>query len=154
MFWFHALYRGEQGPPINDSYHWFFDSSLGFLALTPALFFILPAALWAIGRARIGGRLLKSAAFVLLVGVLFGVVTGPGPLLHDALVGPRTALGRLAVSLFGRDPSVAARNAEAAHHSGVTESLLQVVVGVPVYILAGLVAMLAIRALARKWSRA
>ena len=149
MYWFHAIYRGEQGPPINDWYHWLFDSSLGFAALTPVLFFILPGALWALGRARIAAAWLKAGAYVILVGVLFGVVTGPGPLLHNALVGRDTFLGRLAVDVFGRDPGVAARNA-AADHSELVEVLLQVIVGVPVYIVAGLLALLVVRALARR----
>ncbi|MCW3043247.1 MAG: hypothetical protein JWL57_1405, partial [Actinobacteria bacterium] len=34
MFWFHAIYRGEQGPAISPWYHWLLDSSLGFFGLT------------------------------------------------------------------------------------------------------------------------
>ncbi|MBI2237394.1 MAG: hypothetical protein HYU54_02565 [Actinobacteria bacterium] len=152
MFWFHAIYRGEAGPPINDWYHWFFDSSLGFVALTPALFFILPGALVAIDRAGIASARVKAAAYVALVGVAFGVITGPGPLLHDVLVGRTAPLGRLAVDIFGRDPEVAARAANA--HSTLSEIALQVVVGAPVYVVTGLVALGIVRALARKWSRA
>lgn len=147
MFWFHAIYRGEHGPPINDWYHWLYDSSLGFAALTPALFLILPFALLALGWARIGSGRVKAAAYVLLVGVAFGVVTGPGPILHDALVGRDAPLGRLAVDIFGRDPAVAARGAEAASHSMLSEVVLQVLVGIPVYILAGLLALAAVRGL-------
>lgn len=152
MFWFHSIYRGEQGPPINDWYHWAFDSSLGFIALTPALFFILPAALWAIDRTRIGASRAKAAAYVGLVGVLFGVVTGPGPIMHDTLVGRETALGRLAVEVFGRDPGVAARVAE--EHSTLSEVILQVAVGVPVYIVAALVALVVVRAMVLRLARA
>lgn len=150
MFWFHAIYRGEAGPPINDWWHWFFDSSLGFVALTPALFFILPAALWALDQMRLAGRKAKAVAYVLVVGVLFGVATGPGPLFHDTLVGRTAPLGKAAVRIFGYDPEVASRMAGAHAHSAATEGLLQVVVGVPVYIVAGLLALATIRALARR----
>lgn len=148
MFWFHAIYRGEDGPPINHWWHWLFDSSLGFVALTPALFFIMPAALWALKRAgyRTGPKL--AAGYVVLVGVLFGVVTGPGPFMHNALVGRDAPLGRLAVRIFGMDPSVAHVHAEV--HSTLSESLLQVAVGVPVYVAIGLLALLVVRALAHR----
>ena len=153
MYWFHAIYRGEQGPAINDWYHWLFDSSLGFAALTPVLFFILPGALWAISRAGVKNAWLKAGGYVVLVGVLFGVLTGPGPLLHNALVGRGTALGRLAENIFGTEPSIVARNAHAGDHSLLSEVVLQVVVGVPVYILAGLLALLVVRALSSRRSR-
>ena len=148
MFWFHAIYRGEDGPPINHWWHWLFDSSLGIVALTPALFFILPAALWAMRRAgfRMGPKL--AAGYVVMVGVLFGVVTGPGPFLHNALVGREGPLGRLAVRLFGIDPSVAHVHAQV--HSTLSESLWQVAIGGPVYVMAGLLALVVVRALARR----
>jgi hypothetical protein len=150
MFWFHAIYRGEAGPPINDWYHWFFDSTLGFIALAPALFLILPAALWALDQMRVASRRLRAVTYVILVGVLFGVATGPGPLFHDTLVGRTAPLGKAAVRIFGHDPEVAARMAGAHPHSVVTEGIWQVVVGVPVYAIAGLLALATIRALARR----
>ena len=149
MFWFHAVYRGEDGPPIPDVWHWVFDATLGFLALTPALFFIMPLALWAIDRAGIGGRL-KAAAYVGLVGALFGVVAGPGPLLHGALGGRESFLGRTAVALVGTDPAVAARNAEAVAHTPLSSVLLQLAVGIPIYIGFALLALAVIRAAARR----
>jgi hypothetical protein len=148
MFWFHAIYRGEAGPPIADVWHWLFDSTLGFLALTPALFLILPGALAAVHRAGIRGSRAASAAYVAVVGVAFGVVTGPGPFLHDMLVGRGTFLARLAVAIFGRDPGVAARHVEA--HSTLSEMALQVVVGTPVYVVAALLALTVVRALAAR----
>ena len=150
MFWFHAIYRGEAGPPINNWWHWFFDSSLGFVALTPALFLILPAALWALDQMKVASRKMKAVTYVLLVGVLFGVATGPGPLFHDTLVGRTAPLGKAAVRLFGFDPTVAAQTAGAHSHSTLTEGILQVVVGVPVYVVAGLLALAAIRRMARR----
>jgi hypothetical protein len=148
MFWFHAILRGENGPPIAHLWHWMFDATLGFMALTPALFLILPLGLRALDWAGIRSARVRAATYVAVVGVLFGVVTGPGPLLHDALVGRNTWLGRLAVEVFGYDAGVAAGNAAAAH-SGLSSVLLQVAVGIPVYIAAGLLALATVRALAR-----
>ncbi|MCA1726493.1 MAG: hypothetical protein LC722_02205 [Actinobacteria bacterium] len=148
MFWFHAIYRGEAGPPINDWWHWLFDSTLGFVALTPALFLILPAALWAVNRASSARGTAKAGLYVATVGVLFGVATGPGPFIHDTLVGRDAPLGGLAVSIFGRDPEVAARVVHT--HSTLSEMILQVAVGVPVYVLTGIVALGLIRAVARR----
>lgn len=149
MFWFHAVFRGEDGPPINDRFHWLFDATLGFMALTPALFFILPLGLRAVGWVRVPGAGARAATYVVLVGVMFGVVTGPGPLLHNALVGRGTWLGRLAVDLFGYDAGVAARNAAATPPSELSSVLLQVAVGIPVYIAAALLALATVRTLAR-----
>ena len=151
MFWFHAIYRGEAGPQIADRYHWAFDSTLGFLALTPVLFFILPGVLWAVDRTQLGASRAKPAVYVALVGVLFGVLTGPGPLMHDALVGRDAPLGRFAVSIFGENPEVAARVAH--EHSMLSEVVLQVLVGVPVYIVAALGALGIVRAVAARRRR-
>ncbi|MDP8961295.1 MAG: hypothetical protein M3N32_06765 [Actinomycetota bacterium] len=43
MLWLHAIHRGEKGPAINHWFHWLLDSTLGFLPLTPVLFFIPPS---------------------------------------------------------------------------------------------------------------
>jgi hypothetical protein len=145
MFWFHAIHRGENGPPINDVAHWLLDSTLGFIALTPLLFFLLPGALYALRRSARRGSRNKAVAYVVLVGVLFGVATGPGPLLHNRLVGACAPLGRLVAEMLPSDPLVSARNAMAMEHSALSEGLLQVIVGVPVYIVAGLLAMAAVR---------
>ena len=115
------------------------------------MFFILPGTLWVLDRTRLGASRAKAAVYVTIVGVLFGVVTGPGPLLHDALVGRDAPLGRLAVSIFGEDPAVAARVAH--EHSMVSEVSLQVLVGAPVYIAAALAALGLVRAFAAKRSR-
>jgi hypothetical protein len=93
---------------------------------------------------------LVAASYVLLVGVLFGVVTGPGPFMHDQLVGREAPIGRLAVRVFGFNQTVAAHNAHAVHHSALTEGLLQIAVGVPTYIVTGLIALAVIRAAARR----
>jgi hypothetical protein len=154
MFWFHAIYRGEAGPPINPWYHWLFDSTLGFIALTPALLLIMPMSLAALKRAGVRSTQVRAAAYVLLVGVLFGVATGPGPFLHDRIVGRGEPLGRLAVRIFGNNPAVAASNLHVHQHSVLTEGLLQILVGVPVYIFVGLLALAVVRFVAARRRRA
>ncbi|MGH2708479.1 MAG: hypothetical protein ACRDJK_09325, partial [Actinomycetota bacterium] len=92
----------------------------------------------------------RPVAYMTLVGVAFGVVTGPGPLLHNMMVGPSSALGSLAVWIFGHDPGVAMRNVDVPTHSWMREAFLQVAVGVPVYIASGALALVVVRALARR----
>lgn len=126
MFWLHAIYRGEQGPPIAPLWHWLLDSSLGLLALTPVLFLLLPLA------QALSGRWTRQAV---LVGGLFAGVTTPGPILHDRVAGAGTPLAHLAATVFGADPHVVAAHLHLVQHSGVSEALLQLAVGIPVYIM-------------------
>ncbi len=130
MFWLHAIHRGEQGPAINDVAHWLVDSTLGFVGLTPVLFLVVPLAMVA-ARGR-GGRL-RVGRYALVVGALFAVVTTPGPLLHGLIAGAGTPLADLVTSIFGQDPQVAARNLHAVHRSPLAEGVLQLLVGLPVY---------------------
>src|SRR5262249_30223058 len=101
MFWLHAEIRGEMGPQINPWYHWLLDSSLGFVALTPMVFLILPAALVILHRSRLGSPEERAGLYVVLVGMLFALVTGPGPFIHDELVGRGKPLANLATTIFG-----------------------------------------------------
>lgn len=126
MFWFHAIYRGEQGPPIANIWHWILDSSLGFLALTPVLVLLLPLA-EAVSRS-------KGPRQAVLVGGLFAAVTTPGPILHDHVAGAGTPLARVVTRLLGADPHVVAAHLHVVEHSGASEALLQLAVGLPVYI--------------------
>lgn len=133
MFWLHAIHRGERGPAINHWFHWVLDSSLGFLALTPLLFFILPAALWGLSRLR-GQRSASLVVYAGVVGLLFALATAPGPLLHTLVAGAGTPLAEAATNLFGSDPGVAAHHhLPAVSHSPAASVLVQVAVGVPVY---------------------
>ncbi|MGQ0680711.1 MAG: hypothetical protein ACT4OM_13845 [Actinomycetota bacterium] len=145
MFWVHALVRGEAGPAISDLAHWLLDSTLGFLALGPAVFVLLPVALWAVRRLKDGRIGVRSTGFVVLVGTVFGVVTIPGPALHNLLAGAGTPLAEMAERILGRDPAVAARNLHAVDHSAWSESVVQLVVGVPVYLVAAALALLTVR---------
>ncbi len=127
MFWLHAIYRGEQGPPIANAWHWMIDSSLGLVGLAPVLLVLLPLA-----RA-LAAKFPRAEA--LLIGGLFALVTTPGPFLHYSIAGPETPLARLATSIFGSNPAVIASHVGAVEHSLISESLLQLVVGLPVYVL-------------------
>ncbi len=145
LFWVHAVVRGERGPAINSWHHWLLDSTLGFLALTPVLFFLLPAVLWMLGR-KDPDRHLKLWSYVGLVGVLFTLVTGPGPALHNRIAGEGTSLAELATRVMGHDAHVAERNMHAMEHSSLSEALVQVAVGLPVYLALTWLALRLVRA--------
>ncbi len=123
MFGFHALYRGEAGPQISNGSHWFLDSTLGFLALTPVL-----ALLLAFAHRQVRRTWLRPV----LVGVLFALVTAPGPLVHDLLVGGGTPLAHTAELVFGHQQT---STSTMAAHSSLSKVLGQLAVGTPVYIL-------------------
>ena len=134
MFWFHALYRGEQGPAIDDVAHWFLDSTLGFVALSPVIFFLIPAA-GRLTRSMNRPRYLRLLFFAVLVGASFAFVTGPGPALHNLVAGEGRPLAEWATDVFGHNATVAGRALTAEPRSHVTEGILQVAIGIPVYVL-------------------
>lgn len=131
MFWLHAVVRGEAGPAIDHVHHWLLDSTLGFIALTPVLAVILPLAAW---RAGGEGRS-PDSGYILASATVFTVFTGPGPLLHNMVAGAGTPLANLATRIFGADAAVAARSMDAQSHSALSEGVLQILVGFPVYLL-------------------
>lgn len=124
MFWFHAIVRGEAGPAIDNVHHWLLDSTLGFVALTPVLAVILPLAVWRAGP--------RPWVYVAAAAVLFTLVTGPGPLLHNAVAGAGTPLADLATDVFGEKPAAMAH--DHGRRSPFTEGALQLGVGLPVYL--------------------
>jgi len=128
MFWLHAIYRGEQGPAIANTWHWLLDSSLGFFALTPVLVLLVPLAQYLATRVRRGFE-------AVIVGGLFALVTTPGPILHNRIAGAGTPLARLATNVLGTDPHVVAAHAHSVAHAPAGEAVLQLAVGLPVYIL-------------------
>lgn len=145
MFWLHAIYRGEQGPAIDYWQHWFLDSTLGFLALTPAVFFLLPIVLWRLGRRGQSSSGVRVGLYVVMVGSLFALVTGPGPLLHNAIAGAGTPLANVATDVFGHDPDIARQHAHAIERSPFVEGVLQVAVGIPAYSLLTLSSIFVVR---------
>jgi hypothetical protein len=149
MFWLHAIYRGEEGPAIGYGQHWLLDSTLGFVALTPVVFLLLPTVLWTLQRyGETGGRV-RVGLYVVVVGALFALVTGPGPLLHNAIAGADKPLANVATDIFGHDPDIAAQHAHAPERSALVEGVLQVAVGVPAYSLLTLAAIGALRRIVR-----
>lgn len=125
MYWTHAVYRGEQGPPIAHPWHWLLDSTLGFLALTPVLVVLIPLA-----RKMAAGR--SAGAEAVVVGGLFALVTVPGPLLHGLIAGADTRLARWATALIGADAGVQSSHVHAVDHSAANDVVTQAVVGGPV----------------------
>ena len=152
MFWFHAVFRGEQGPAIDDVHHWLLDSSLGFVALTPVLALIVPLGVWAASAAG-PRRRIGLWAYAGSVAILFTLTTGPGPFLHNQVAGADTPLARLATDVFGYDNSVAARNMHVHDRSAVAEGFLQIGVGLPVYLIGTWLALGIVRRLAARSSR-
>ena len=145
MFWLHAIYRGEQGPAIGHWQHWLLDSTLGFVALTPVVLVLLPLVWWLLGRRDGGRRAVPIGVYVAIVGTLFSLVTGPGPLLHNAIAGAGTPLANAATDVFGHDPDIAHHHADAPERSAFTEGVLQVAVGIPAYSILTLASIVAVR---------
>jgi hypothetical protein len=149
MFWLHAIYRGENGPPIGHWQHWLLDSTLGFVALTPVVLLLLPAVLWTLGWQGRKADGVRVGGYVVVVGMLFALVTGPGPLLHNAIAGAGTPLANLATDVFGPDPQMVERQTDAPERSAFTEGVLQVALGIPVYSLLTLASIAAVRRVVR-----
>lgn len=152
MFWFHALIRGEHGPAISDVHHWWLDSSLGFVALTPAIALLLPIGVWA-GAGSSSADKVRLGIYVGLVATVFTLVTGPGPLLHDRIAGADTPLARAATRFFGEDSAVVHRNMQLHDRSPVVEGVLQVAVGFPVYLGCTWLALQLVRVASRRNAR-
>ncbi len=146
MFTLHCVLRGEHGPALNDWYHWLLDSSVGFLLLTPVLGVLIPLSRWIV-RRHIATKPPGGLADCAVLAGLFTLVTVPGPTIHGWLLGADTPMARMATSTFGEDPSVAARMLHRTPPSLLSESLLQVLIGAPVYLACTLLAFkcLAIR---------
>lgn len=139
MFWFHAIAREEQGPPISDPAHWLLDSTLAFVGLLAVVVALLPLATAAAGGWAFAGPA-RRGVYAMALGVSFAVVTAPGPVVHDLVAGAGTPLAETVTRLAGRDNDVAERNLDAHHHSPADKGAAQVVVGIPVYVGASLVA--------------
>lgn len=134
MFWFHAVYLGEGGPPISLAAHWLLDATAGFIGLTPPLFFILPAAVWAATRGSAPGRGLAQfhvGTYALLGGGVYALITFFGPFVHNNLVGRGTWVAERAVAVFGavQPPATPPKSVP-----WLLDGLLQVAVGLPVYV--------------------
>ena len=126
MFWFHAIYLGEGGPAISPVLHWFIDSTAA-LALTPILFIVLPLA----SRfAMVSRQDLSPHRFALFSGVIFAVMTIPGPFIHNTFIGRGTWLADQITRLWGDGRAVQPYTS----FPFAIEALLQVAFGLPLYI--------------------
>jgi hypothetical protein len=145
MFWFHAVHLGEGGPAISPYAHWLLDSTLGFVGLVPPLFLFLPLA--TAGARALAGKSaphLVPWLYVAITGSLFAVITTPGPILHDRLVGRGTWVATQVTRLIG-DPSA---TLTPTHHYPLLAQLTQQLgAAFPVYIALTGVSVLIVRAL-------
>jgi len=153
MFWLHAVVRREPGPAIGNVHHWLLDSTLGFVALTPVLGLILPLAVWQ-ARPALPDHPTRLPVYVVAAATLFTLFTGPGPLLHNVVAGAGTPLADLAARVFGENEEAAVHAMHAKPQSPFSESLLQVGVGLPVYLACTWLALQLVRTvtrMAREW---
>nr|CTQ92237.1 hypothetical protein [Kibdelosporangium sp. MJ126-NF4] len=143
MFYIHGIHFNEGGPAISPYLHWFLDSTVGFIALTPVIAVLLPLTT----RLVLG---LPNWVFPVLLGFMFAVVTIPGPLAHDMLVARGTPLANLITHHFG-DPSIVMP--PPTPYSDLAKMTHQFVGGLPVYLLLSTVAYLLVRAVVSRWQK-
>jgi hypothetical protein len=147
LFWFHSVELGEGGPQISWYAHWLLDSTFAFLGLTPALAVILPAAAWA-ARSLAGSQRILPWLHAAIAGLLFAVVTTPGPLAHNLIVGRGTWIANHVTELVG-DPSAPLR--PATEYPPIVSMSQQLGAAVPLYIiLTGLTVLVLRTAVARR----
>jgi hypothetical protein len=89
---------------------------------------IIPIAVWA---STVGDRV-SSIAYAMVGGVLFGLATAPGPILHDALVGRGTWVANHVTMLIGNAGAPTTPGTDIPH---ITSICWQVAVGTPTYML-------------------
>jgi hypothetical protein len=147
MFWYHSVELGEGGPQISWYVHWVLDSTFAFVALTPALAVILPAAAWA-ARSLARSRPLLPWLYAGLAGLAFALVTTPGPLAHDLLVGRGTWAAQRVTEWLG-DPSAPLQPTH--DYAPLVALTQQLGFGLPLYVvLMGLTVLVARAALAER----
>lgn len=148
LFWYHSVELGEGGPQISWPAHWMLDSTFAFVALTPVLALILPASASA-ARWLAGSRQILPWLYAALSGLLFALVTTPGPLAHDLIVGRGTWVAGRVTAMIG-DPS--APLPPTTEYSPLVALTQQLGAGLPLYIaLMGLTVLVLRTAVARRW---
>jgi hypothetical protein len=144
MFWFHAVELGEGGPAISWYAHWLLDSTFGFIALTPALAVIIPLAAWVAGEIGAVRPRLLPWLYAIVAGAIFAVVTIPGPLAHDLIVGRGTWIANEATTLVGDSSKPLTPVSDYPVLASLTQ---QLGAAVPIYLGLSLVSVLLIRRL-------
>ncbi|MEN3360104.1 MAG: hypothetical protein V7637_4086 [Mycobacteriales bacterium] len=141
MFWYHAIHLGEGGPAISWEAHWFLDSTVGFVALTPAVIVILPLASWVAQSLASDDRRMRWL-YAGISGVAFGLITIPGPLMHNFLVGRGTWVANQVTHLIGNSDAVPKSS---IHYSGPELMAQQFRGGLPVYVLLSVLSLWLVR---------
>jgi hypothetical protein len=141
MFWYHAVHLREGGPAINWYTHWLLDSTFGFIGLTPALVVILPLASWVAQSLSTDQRRVRWL-FVGISGSTFALLTLPGPIAHNLLVGRGTWIAKQVTALVG-DPS--APLSQAVKYPNAELMAQQFRAGLPLYVLLMALAVVAVR---------
>jgi hypothetical protein len=143
MFWFHAIELGEGGPAISWYTHWLLDSTVGFVALTPVLFVVIPLAVyWSGIVSELKRPAAALATYVILAGGLFALATVPGPVVHNAFVGRGTWLADRVTEMIG-DPSAPLTPAQEYSVSALLSQ--QLGAAVAIYLVLTLLSVLMIR---------
>lgn len=148
LFWYHSIALGKGGPAMHWSAHWLIDDTIAFLALTPVLALAQPfIAAWSVRLSRNPRRSGAAARpwfwYIPLCGLVFALVTAPGPHVHDAVVGAGTPLAELLVSAIG-NPEAATTHAH--HYAAPVQAFQQVAAGAVVYPLFMALTVLGVRA--------
>lgn len=145
MFWFHSEYLGEGGPAIPWEAHWLLDSTFGFVSLTPVLAVILPLAVRVTASITESPRAVSlRLKFSIIVGTAFALITTPGPIAHDLIVGRGTWIANEVTTWLG-DPNA---QPAAGHHYAVLAKLTQQLgFGLPLYMLLAYISVLAVRSM-------
>jgi hypothetical protein len=149
MFWFHAVALDEGGPAISWYAHWLLDSTFAFVALTPALLVIMPLAVWL--AAGLGGSVQPRRMpwlYAAVAGVLFALVTIPGPLAHNMLIGRGTWIANHVTQLVG-DPG--APLAPATTFTPLALMTQQLGAAVALYVVLAVLSVPMMRGLVRVW---
>lgn len=145
MLWFHSMYLGEGGPGISPWVHWALDSTAGLFGLTPLILLIIPVA--AAASSAVDHPRVTVPVFATITGTLLAVVTAPGPLLHDALIGRGTWMAARVTEWFGNEHLHA--TGEPQDLSIPLRMLQQIAAGIPIYVALSLMALSVIRGIHR-----
>lgn len=146
MFWFHSIYLDEGGPAISWVVHWLLDSSFAFVALTPALAVIMPFAVWVARTVAPASKHTIPWLYAAVAGTAFALVTTPGPIAHDLLVGRGTWVADRVTLALG-DPS--SPLPPAADYPPLAAMAQQLGAGVPLYIALMVVTVFLLRKILR-----
>jgi len=109
------------------------DSTFAFVVLTPALALILPFCAWlAQSLPTVRFTAIGPLLYAVSAGILFAVLTTPGPLAHNMFIGRGTWIANHVTSLIGNP---AATPHPAVHYPPLALMSQQLGAGLPLYVL-------------------